>query len=81
MWLPMPTTMRAAPSASVSALSDFALADVASVNKTMTALSTITSQPNGMAFNATVASGLVAGNATQWFAMNSNAFMLFDSEL
>ena len=82
MWLPFPTTMRVGPTVSISAAGDFALANTTSVNMTMTSFATTNSYSNGAAFNAICSGGgLVAGHATQWFAVDPDSFILFDSEL
>jgi hypothetical protein len=73
----LPVTRTPVTGVKISAASDFAAraADASSV--TLTALTFISATESCSQFNTTVASGLVAGNASGLFTLNSSAKIVF----
>ena len=73
--------MRAAPTLSYSALSDWAVNDAAAGARILTGFSLVNSTTQNTEPLFTVASGLVAGNATALQAQNANATFTLSAEL
>ena len=81
--VPLPVTMRAAPTFSYSALGDWAMQTAGAGSAALSALVAASAQQgyNMVSLAATVGSGLVAGNATLLFAVNTNGRLNFGAEL
>jgi hypothetical protein len=75
------TTMRSAPTLSYSALSDWVVNGADASGKVLTDMSITNSNGDSAEFLFTVASGLVAGNATILQAANSNSTISLSAEL
>jgi len=76
-----PTTMRANPVITISANADFRLSQANTVKVAQTSLTPFNNQPHEVSIIATIASGLVAGNASQWTTGTTAAVATFDAEL
>lgn len=63
----LPVIVRAAPTLGYSVVSDFALGNAGATSVTVTGISTSSTSINGLQLGITVASGLVAGNATRLY--------------
>ena len=78
----LPVTMRATPTASVSAVGDFNLATSNSSNAAFTAINLDATTKDNIATGATSgSSGLVAGNATCFTSANSTGYINASAEL
>ena len=78
----LPVTMRATPTASVSAVGDFNLATSNSSNAAFTAINLDATTKDNIATGATSgSSGLVAGNATCFTSANSTGYISASAEL
>jgi len=71
--LPLFAKLAVTPTITVSAAGDWAVASATFVSQTCTALVGYTSSSDRMSLHATVAAGLVAGNATTFVTLNANS--------
>jgi hypothetical protein len=79
IWLA--TTMRSAPAISFSSAGHFSFFNVSGSGLTATVMTATVTSPNFFRVNGTVASGLVAGNATVLNSANASAFIEASAEL
>ena len=80
-YVPFPVTMRADPVLTISAAGDFNVVKQGGGTQAVTALSLSRATEEGSRLAITVSTGLVAGNATELLAANTNAILTFDAEL
>jgi hypothetical protein len=79
--IPLRTTMRSSPTVSFSSPSHFTFANASGTGLAATSLTAGVTSPNFFRVNGTVASGLVAGNASTLITTTSSAFIQASSEL